>query len=329
MVSRQTQGEAGGALMNRRDFLKLMGATALFGAGHSLSLTQSAPLDLEQGILNAIGRQEMGFSLRKLDDEMRVVFSINYNADKLYPVASCFKVFLLYYYFWNTPQEQWKTDRESAAYRVGVFSDNVKTGVLIRDTGEFVTVYGNPMEKFNDCILLNLGLKHGLHKWEWEGNPMVGFTDPRFEPSTERFIEIRGTSRNVDNLTTSTDLANGYVFLAQAAEGKLPPNPKNPYFDTARAQLAATATLDLLSIPAENYKSPMERGFGSYTGKDGVLQPEDLGIGYVVNDAGLVTVGESRYSIALISVGQTEYSTVLTLTAIHELLKEYEGVQRD
>lgn len=314
-------------MISRRNFLRYSGAGVLLAASSRLfAQPQPPPSDLERGILNAIGDQEMGFALRRLDDGEQVVFQIDHNADKLYPVASCFKAFLIYYYFWNTPQDQWQIERESDPYRVAVFSDNVKTGVLIRDVGQFVTVYGNPLEKFNDCVLLNIGLQNGLHTWDWAGNPMVGFTDSRFEPSTERYIDIRGTLENVDNLTTAADLANGYTFLVQAADGTLPPNPKNPYFDTARAQTAAQAALDLLSIPAENYKSPIERAFGSYTGKDGVLPPEDLNAGYVVNDAGVVTVGESRYTLSLISVGQTEYSAVLTLTAIHDLLAEFEGV---
>jgi hypothetical protein len=308
--------------LSRRDFLKSFSAMMLAGA-FAPAVAQAVDT-LEQDILNAIGRQQMGFALRKLDENTQVVFKIDYNADKLYPVASCFKAFLLYYYFWNTPEAQWKTDRESDPYRVAVFSDNVKTGVLIRDTAAYVTVYGNALEKFNDCLLLNVGLQNGLHTWDWTGNPMVGFTDPRFVPSTERFVEVGGTAHNVDNLTTAADLANGYTFLRQAADGTLPLNPKNPYFDTTRAQKAAKAALDLLSIPAENYKSPIERAFGSYTGKDGVLPPEDLDVGYVVNDAGIVTVGESRYTLALISVGQTEYSTVLTLTAIAEALQRFE-----
>lgn len=321
-------------LINRRQLLRYLLGGAMVAALPGVALAENARQSLPPGvdvldkaIRDAIGNQVMGVDVRKLDDKMQVVFELAYNADQLYPVASCFKAFLVYFYFWNMPPEQWKTDRDSDAYRVAVFSDNVRSGFLMRDAAAYVDVYGNIIEKFNDCLLYNLGMTQGMHTWKWEGNPLIGITDRRFAPSDTRYINLRGTAHIADNLTTAADLATGYTFLAQAAAGTLAPKPMNPLFDMARAQRAAQAAIDLLSIPAENYKSPIERaGLAGYTGKDGILPKDDLTVGNVVSDAGIVTVGESRYVLSFISVSQSEFAAVNTLTAIANALKTFEGV---
>ncbi len=290
----------------------------------------TAPPDttgLEAAIRDAVGSQLIGVDLRRLDANQQVVFAITINQEPLYPVASCFKAFLVYFYFWNTPPEQWQTGPESDAYRVAVFSDNVRTGFLLRDAAAAVEVYGNALEKFNDCLLYNIGMTHGIHTWDWAGNPLIGFTDPRFEPSEERVVNVRGVAHRIDNVTTPTDLANGYTFLAQAAAGTLAPRPLDPFFDMERAQRSAQAALDLLAIPAANYDSPLERaGTTGYIGKDGILRQSDISTGNVVGDAGLVQVGDQRYVIAFISVSQSEYAAVLTLTALVDTVRAFEGV---
>lgn len=306
-------------MLNRRELLTGFGAGVMLAA---LRLPLRAQARLERDLLDIIGDQTIGFDLRQLDDQQQIIMQMQHNADQLYPVASCFKAFVVFYYFWHTPIARWQVDRESAAYRVAVFSDNVQTGFLIRDVGENVDIYGNPLQKFNDGLLYDIGMTQGLHTWDWPGNPLVGFTDSRFAPSETRVITLRGVTHSADNLTTAEDLARGYTFLTQAAAGTLPLNPLQPKYDFARAQLAAQATLDLLAIPAANYRSPIERaGWMPYIGKDGILPRGDLSVGNVVNDAGLITQDETRYVMAYLSVGQTEFSAINTLTAIAERMK--------
>ncbi|MCU0497175.1 MAG: class A beta-lactamase-related serine hydrolase [Anaerolineae bacterium] len=306
-------------MLNRRDLLTGLGAGVILA---SLRLPMRAQTRLERDLLDIIGDQTIGFDLRQLDDQQQVIMQIQHNADQRYPVASCFKAFVVFYYFWHTPIARWQVDRESAAYRVAVFSDNVQTGFLIRDVGENVDVYGNALQKFNDCLLYDIGMSEGIYTWDWPGNPLIGFADDRFAPSEARVITLRGETHSADNLTTAQDLARGYTFLAQAADGALPPNPLQPKYDFERAQRAAQATLDLLAIPAANYRSPLERaGWMPYIGKDGILPRGDLSVGNVVNDAGLITQDETRYVIAYLSVGQTEYSAINTLTAMAERMR--------
>jgi hypothetical protein len=201
----------------------------------------------------------------------------------------------------------------------------VRTGFVIRDTGQYLDIYGNPLEKFNDTLQFRLGMKEGLHTWKWEGNPLIGYTDRRFAPSETRNINIDGVAHSADNLTTAADLAQGYIFMEQAALGTLPPNPIDPFFDTERAQIASIATLDLLSISAENYKSPIERAGVSYIGKDGVLREGDLTVGVVISDAGLIEINGRRFAISFISVGQSEYYAVETVKAIISHIQDYAG----
>jgi hypothetical protein len=283
---------------------------------------------LQQDILNTLGSMELGFALRELDAEGHVIASIDYQSSKLYPVASCFKAFVVYYYFWFTPEDQWQADRDSNVYSVAVFSNNVRTGTVIRDTGQYLDVYGNPLEKFNDTLLFRLGMKEGLHTWKWEGNPLIGFTDRRFAPSDTRNINLHGVAHIADNLTTAADLAQGYIFMEQASLGTLLPNPIDPFFDTERAKIASDAALDLLSISAENYKSPIERAGVDYIGKDGVLREGDLiGVGVVISDAGLIEINGRRFAIAFISVGQSEFYAVETVKTLVSYIQTYAGVE--
>ncbi len=278
---------------------------------------------LRQNILNVIGGREIGFALHELDERGQVVASVDYQSRELYPVASCFKAFVVYYYFWFTPEDLWQTDRQSDVYQVAVFSNNVRTGFVIRDTGQYLDIFGNPLEKFNDTLLFRLGMKEGLHTWKWEGNPLIGFTDRRYAPSDTRNINIHGTAHIADNLTTAADLAQGYIFMEQASLGTLPTNPLDPFFDTERARIASIAALELLSIAAENYKSPIERAGVEYIGKDGVLREGDLSAGVVISDAGLIEIEGTRFAMSFISVGHSEFYAVEMVKTIVSHIRAY------
>lgn len=291
---------------------------------NSSGMVSAAGIDLlRDRILGLIDGREIGFALRELDENGVVVASIDYQSSELYPVASCFKAFVVYYYFWFTPEDLWQTDRQSDVYQVAVFSNNVRTGVVIRDTGQYLDIYGNPLEKFNDTLLFRLGMKEGLHTWKWEGNPLIGFTDRRYAPSDKRIMNIHGTTHIADNLTTAADLAQGYVFMEQAALGTLIPDPRDPFFDTERARIASIAALDLLSISAENYKSPIERAGVDYIGKDGVLREGDLSAGVVISDAGLIEIDGRRFAMSFISVGHSEFYAVEMVKSIVGYIREY------
>src|SRR5690606_39363268 len=101
------------------------------------------------------------------------------------------------------------------------------------------------------------------------------------------------------------------------------PDPRDPFFDTARARIASIAALDLLSISAENYKSPIERAGVDYIGKDGVLREGDLSAGVVISDAGLIEIDGTRFAMSFISVGHSEFYAVEMVKSIVGYIREY------
>lgn len=298
--------------------------TAAMLSGHLIHADPRSPAPrwrrLHERILAAIGDQTIAVDLRELDANLQTSVRLSHNETTLMPVASCFKAFVALYYFWNVPQNEWRVDEQSPLYRMIVVSDNLLTGQVIADVAPYITLYGNPLQKFNDFLLYTMGLKNGLYTWKWADNPIEGYVDSRFAPSSERFALVMGVQHAVENLTTAEDLANGYTFMHHPPE------------DVPGAAFAAASALKMLSIPAEKYQSPFERaGWSDYTGKDGILQKNDISTGNVVADAGIIhlqpdginTLDERRYIMAYLSAGQTEYSAIHTLRAISEALREF------
>ena len=82
--------------------------------------------------------------------------------------------------------------------------------------------------------------------------------------------------------------------------------------------------LELFAIPAEGYESPIERAWGAYIGKDGVIPAADSPVGRVTNDAGIVVVGETPYVIAAMSASG-EYRFVESLRDILQAVEVFEA----
>ncbi|MBA3871732.1 MAG: hypothetical protein H0X30_21505 [Anaerolineae bacterium] len=82
-----------------------------------------------------------------------------------------------------------------------------------------------------------------------------------------------------------------------------------------------------MTIPATDYQSPLEYVFqNGYMGKDGILPETDLpkGLGRVIDDAGVVTVGDARYIIAFMSMGEGESVVRDVLGGIAKMIDVYE-----
>ncbi|MDX1991112.1 MAG: hypothetical protein SF029_01900 [bacterium] len=304
---------------SRRHFLQM---TALGVLGHVLPFphnqnTSAADSDpLRQSIADLIGDRQIGLDLRRLNPDASEDFRIQINADSLYPVASCFKAFLVLYYLWYTPRDQWQTGEDTPLHSVAVYSNNVQTGYVIDEVGRRLSYYGNTIQKFNDFLLYILNIQNGMYSWDWENTPTAGYADERFAPSSRRFINHRGEAVQMENLFTARDFADFYTRLIQPA-----PFPDYPF-----AQEAVQTTLDLLSIAAESYQSPIERAFPQgYTGKDGVLPASDSAIGRVINDAGILNVAGTNYVLAFFCAGEGEYLGINLLRQIAPLLEALEN----
>ncbi len=308
---------------NRRKFLQLLGAAFLVPPfqqptgpndwDQETELARSIRLYLE----DTFAGHEMALDFRRINAQNNQEFHIQIQADKLYPVASCFKAWIALYYYLNTARDQWADTQGTPLYSTIVFSNNTEAGTVLVDVARRAFGSGNPIEKFNNFLMQTVGMTNGMHAWEWPGSPTVGFTDERFLPSDFRGMSYKGEFYLVDNLFTVTDLAHGYDVLQRGQSFAR--------WDTMKQAIMATDSL--LSIPATDYRSPLEYVFtNGYMGKDGVLPEADLprGLGRVINDAGVVTIGDAHYIIAFMSMGESESVIRDVLGEISKMIEVYE-----
>lgn len=272
---------------------------------------------MRERIETVIGGLNMALDFRCIRRARDERFRIQINPFNLMPVASCFKAWAVLYYFLNTPQEAQDTTEFSPLYQMTVNSDNVQTGVVLMQVAERVSGRGNAIEKFNDFLTVKIGMANGLHSWNWTGSPTEGLTDPRFAPSTQRLVYFEGQGYLIDNAFWVSDLGRGYDFLIRG----------ETFTQSPELKTALQATRALLSVRASNYNSPIERAYpeGDYMGKDGILPSADTPIGRVVNDAGLITIGDHTYLIAFMSAGESESTALDVLKAIIAEMLNYEA----
>ncbi|MEZ4669113.1 MAG: hypothetical protein R3E39_14495 [Anaerolineae bacterium] len=261
--------------------------------------------------------RNMTLDFRRINGSYDQEFKIQIKADFLYPVASCFKAWIALYYYINTPSDQWQDTEGTSLYSTVVFSSNTETGVVLAEVARRRPGDANPIVKFNDFLMKTVGMASGLHSWDWPGSPTVGFTDERFAPSDNRGVTYNGDFYRVDNLFSATDMAHGYDVLVRGEVFAR--------WQTMKDAIAATSKL--LSIRAPEYQSPLEFvAPDGYMGKDGVLPETDLpsGLGRVINDAGVLTVGDARYIIAFMAIGENETNIRAVLTDIVKMIGIYE-----
>ena len=255
----------------------------------------------------------MALDFRRINTQLDEDFRIQINALDIYPVASCFKAFVVLYYYLNTPKEAWDDVEGSALYSTAVFSNNVLTGTVLVDVASRVYGAANALQKFNNFLRFTLGIKGGLYTWDWPGTPTTGFYDTRYGGQS---MIVRGQSYPVINAFTAADLGRGYDILTRGDVFTLSPTMRD----------AIQATRAILSISAPDYQSPIERVFpAGYMGKDGVLPAGDIEVGRVVDDAGVVTVNGNHYLISFMSAGESESVSLSVLAEIINQINVYEA----
>lgn len=253
---------------------------------------------VREAIESAIGNLNIALDFRCIHNNLDEEFRIQINAFNLLPVASCFKSWAGLYYLLNTPPDIQDVSQYSPVYQMIVNSDNIQTGVVLADVAQRVSGRGNALEKFNDFLMQRISMANGLHTWNWPDSPTAGLSDPRFAPSADRRVWFNGQGYEIDNAFWASDLARGYDFLLRG----------ETFTKSQELKTALQATRALLSVQATNYRSPIERAYpdGGYMGKDGILPGADTRLGRVVNDAGIITLGERSYIIAFMSAGENE-----------------------
>lgn len=308
--------------LTRRAFLALLaglaGGAALrpLGARAQDDWSEEAPVaaSMRADLEAYIGGRGMALDFRGFDSAYAERFRIQINADNLMPVASCFKAFVVLYYYLNTPRDAWDDAAGTPLYRMAVYSDNRATGVVLADVAARVPGPDNAIVKFNDFLRQTMGLTSGMHTWNHEGSPTIGLADPRFAPSAAngRVVHVRGSDYQVDNVFTASDLARGYDFIL-----------RGQHFTSSEAfRQAARATSILLSIPGIeiDYVSPIERVFPpGYMGKDGILPTDMIATGRVINDAGVLRAGGHYFIVAFLSAGEGDIGA---LNALAEVVRQ-------
>lgn len=314
--------------LSRRHFLKLAAAAVI---PPILVQTSGGPTDwsretdlarsVREFLEGVFTGRTMALDFRRINAQYDQEFQIQINSERWFPVASCFKAWVALYYYLNTPRDQWQDTQGTALHSTVVFSSNIDAGIVLADVSRRTSGQGNPIEKFNDFLRLNVGMTNGLYSWDWPGSPTIGFTDQRFLPSEFRNVLYKEELYRIANIFTVTDLAHGYdVLLRGQAFARWP-----------EMQQALAASDALLRIAAANYQSPIEYVFPQgYMGKDGILPEADLptGMGRIVNDAGVITVGDAYYIIALMSIGESETTVRDVLVNISRMIDVYERGRR-
>ncbi|MBZ0297067.1 MAG: hypothetical protein K8L99_31190, partial [Anaerolineae bacterium] len=303
--------------LSRRQFLGILGAAALSRPLAALGLDWEAENPLAEQVrehLEAIFADKvMALDFRRINAQLDEDFRIQINAFDIYPVASCFKAFVVLYYYVHTPRAMWDDAEGSALYSTAVFSNNILTGAVLADVASRVRGPANALQKFNNFLWYTLGIKGGLYTWDWPGTPTAGFYDTRYG---EQSMVVRGQSYPVINAFTAADLGRGYDILTRGDTFSVSPTMR----DAIRASRA------ILSITAPDYQSPIERVFpAGYMGKDGVLPAGDIEVGRVVDDAGVVTVNGNYYLISFMSAGESESVAINVLTEIINQINIYEA----
>ncbi len=322
--------------LTRRRFLQLAGTSLLACASRVRAVQDGQPPDnpqdeefdwysdsplvesMQSVLDETIGGMKMCLDFRCFNQLQDELFRIQINAYDLFPVASSFKSLVVLYYFLTVPEDEWEYDEFSPLYRMAVYSDNVATGTILANVAQRVPGSENPIEKFNNFLLRNIGCLNGLHTWNWPSSPTVGFTDPRYAPSAVngRVVWKGDNFYQVDNVFDAVDISRGYDFMV-----------RGEYFSQIeRFKRSARAAKALLSIPSDNgYRSPIERVYdGGYMGKDGILPSDNLEIGRVVNDAGAITIGNHTYIIVLMSAGESETVVINVLREVINQMNIYE-----
>ena len=260
---------------------------------------------MREQLEESLAGRNMALDLRALAEGRDELFRVQINAEKLLPVASCFKAFVVPWYYLHVPPEDQQDDPDSAMWDMAVHSGNYFTAVVLDQVASRVPGEGNTLEKFND-FLLSIGMQNGI--FAWDTGPTYGLYDLRYQPSdkTGRLVHVREREFWIFNVFTASDLAQGYDFIARGEH----------YSSGANVAEALRRARRILGIPEKGFRSPIERVFApGYIGKQGIILTDEIPTGTVYNDAGLLDFGPRQYILAFMSVAEP---TSKALAALRE-----------
>ncbi len=298
-------------MLSRRSLLTLVAGLPLRRSDTSQSVR--VPADslerMREQLQNAVAGHNMALDLRALGESGDELFRIQINANRLMPVASCFKAFVVPWYYLHVPPEEQQDEPDSAMWDMAVHSGNYFTAVVLDHVASLVPGEDNALEKFND-FLLSIGMQNGL--FAWDIGPTLGLFDLRFQPSEKngRLVNVGEREFWIFNAFTASDLAQGYDFIACGEQ----------YHTGARVTKALQKTRRILGIAERGFRSPIERVFApGYIGKQGIILTSEIATGAVYNDAGVLDFGPRQYILAFMSTAEPPGKA---LKALREVVRQ-------
>lgn len=271
---------------------------------------------MQSQLRQILAGRNMSLELRALDSDHADLFNIQIMADRLLPVASCFKAFVVPWYYLNVPPVLRQDGPGSALWDMAVHSSNHYTSVVLHQVAGHVPGPGNALQKFNN-FLLSIGMQNGLYAWN------VGHTsgqiDNRYQPSqkTGRLVRLGDRDFWIFNVFTASDLAQGFDYIARGEQR----------YPGVRVAAALRQSRSLLGIPERGFRSPIERVFApGYIGKQGIIQTAEISTGSVFNDAGLLDFGKRKYILAFMSLAERESAS---LSALREIMHHVWAMDRE
>jgi len=266
--------------------------------------------------------KEIGLVASRWNSKGEMLYRIRYNDEEVYPIASTFKALASYYYFMNTPEDEWKYDFGTNIYSMVIYSNNSKTGNLLYQVAQRIPGDHNPIEKFNDFTHATFGLtdKSGIYAWSkgaLNGSPL---SDARYAPYPERpdgFVELHGTRYITVNRFTAADLAKATEFIANL--------PFNPDADPKMLK-AAMASRYLMSIKEPLYPTHFDNTahiLNSWR-KYGYLDVSELGTVSLSETVVIPTYDGGHIVLSMLSAGERGASFPLEMERVWHLLAAFD-----
>lgn len=292
-----------------------------------LDETQQGALEMVMHDFDAALREkEVGLVASRWTNQGEMLYRIRYNDQEQYAIASTFKTFAAYYYFMNTPQDEWEYEYAQNAYSMVVYSNNTKTGNVLADVATRIPGDRNRIEKFNDWMNATFGLSEasGIYSWGFGAMSVPFDSDARYAPgpfNPAGYVDVRGVKVPVINRYTAADTALATEYIANI-----------PHMPDATPQMlaAAEAVRYLMSINDPLYPTTFDKishNLGTWR-KYGYLGPEEIGTAALTETIVVPLIDGGHIVIAMLSTGErgnsypTELKRVFNALAVfdHEYL---------
>jgi hypothetical protein len=266
--------------------------------------------------------KEIGLVASRWSNKGEMLYRIRYNDEEVYPIASTFKALASYYYFMNTPEDEWDYELGTNIYSMVIYSNNSKTGNLLYQVAQRIPGDRNPIEKFNDFTHKTFGLSEKSGIYAWSKGALDGSTasDARYAPYPENpdgFVELHGTRYITVNRFTAADLAKATEMIANL--------PFDPNADPKMLR-AAMATRFLMTIKEPLYPTHFDNTahiLNSWR-KYGYLDVSELGTVSLSETVVIPTVDGGHIVLSMLSAGERGASFPLEMERVWHLLAEFD-----